>query len=202
MAPSCCRDVNCRVELWPKHCGQVTRRRGRAGPARRDSSGQQVTGQPELGPADAGADHHRSATSPPGRPPAPASDSGSPIGVIPPYSMPVSAVTASTGPNDALRAPRCRRTSPLTSARVVAVTMQAAYGHLRAALGRDDHAVRALLERDPVGLAELRGVGQGRVDRGHPDLVRPRQRAAARRRRAGRAGRAAQARGDRSAAGS
>src|SRR5580693_4917736 len=52
---------------------------------------------------------------------------GKPIGVMPPYSIPVSAVTVSTGPNDAFRAPRCRRTSPLTSARVVAATTHAAY---------------------------------------------------------------------------
>src|SRR5215471_21610907 len=51
---------------------------------------------------------------------------GSPIGVIPPYSIPVSEVTNSTDPNEALRAPRCRRTSPFTSARVVAVTRHAA----------------------------------------------------------------------------
>ena len=50
---------------------------------------------------------------------------GRPTGVIPPYSIPVSDVTTSIGPNDALRAPRCRRTSPLTSARVVAATMHA-----------------------------------------------------------------------------
>ena len=36
-------------------------------------------------------------------------------------------MTTSTGPNDAFLAPRWRRTSPLTSARVVAVTMHAAY---------------------------------------------------------------------------
>src|SRR5690348_9431392 len=51
---------------------------------------------------------------------------GRPTGVIPPYSMPVAAVTASTEANDAFRASRCLRTSPLTSARVVAATMQAA----------------------------------------------------------------------------
>src|SRR5271165_2400819 len=52
---------------------------------------------------------------------------GSPTGVIPPYSIPVAAVTASTGANDAFLASRCLRTSPFTSARVVARTMQAAY---------------------------------------------------------------------------
>ena len=51
---------------------------------------------------------------------------GKPTGVIPPYSMPVSDVTASTAPNEAFRAPRCWRTRPLTLARVVAATMQAA----------------------------------------------------------------------------
>jgi hypothetical protein len=53
--------------------------------------------------------------------------SGRPTGVIPPYSMPVAVVTSPIEPNDALRAPRCRRTSPFTSARVVASTMHAAY---------------------------------------------------------------------------
>src|SRR6516225_6384107 len=52
---------------------------------------------------------------------------GSPTGVIPPYSIPVAAVTASTGANDAFRASRCLRTMPFTSARVVARIMQAAY---------------------------------------------------------------------------
>src|ERR1700733_4431937 len=52
---------------------------------------------------------------------------GSPTGVIPPYSMSVAAVTASTGANDAFRASRCLRPRPFTSARVVARTMQAAY---------------------------------------------------------------------------
>src|SRR5579859_3863157 len=52
---------------------------------------------------------------------------GSPIGVMPPYSIPVIAVTVSTGANDAFRASRCRRTSPFTSALVVAATMHAAY---------------------------------------------------------------------------
>src|SRR5512142_3540797 len=52
---------------------------------------------------------------------------GRPTGVIPPYSMPVTAVTSATGANDAFRASRCLRTRPLTSARVVAATMQAAY---------------------------------------------------------------------------
>ena len=45
---------------------------------------------------------------------------------MPPNSMPDSATATSCGANDALRAPRCRRTSPLTSARVVASTRQAA----------------------------------------------------------------------------
>src|SRR6266567_3556355 len=52
--------------------------------------------------------------------------SGRPTGVIPPYSMLVAAVTAATGAKDAFRASRCLRTRPLTSARVVAATMQAA----------------------------------------------------------------------------
>ncbi len=53
-------------------------------------------------------------------------DSGRPTGVIPPYSMPVSDVTTSTGPKDAFRAPRCWRTRPFTLARMVAAIMQAA----------------------------------------------------------------------------
>src|SRR5271169_467748 len=53
--------------------------------------------------------------------------SGRPMGVIPPYSISVAAVTASTGANDAFRTSRCLRTRPLTSARVVAATTQAAY---------------------------------------------------------------------------
>jgi hypothetical protein len=52
--------------------------------------------------------------------------SGSPIGVMPPYSIPAAAVTSSTGANEALRAPSRRRTTPLTSARVTAVTRHAA----------------------------------------------------------------------------
>ena len=51
---------------------------------------------------------------------------GSPTGVMPPNSMPVSATATSCGANEALRASRWRRTSPLTSARVVASTRQAA----------------------------------------------------------------------------
>jgi hypothetical protein len=54
-------------------------------------------------------------------------ESGSPIGVIPPYSMPVSRTASSIGAKLALRASRCRRTTPFTSARVVARTTQAAY---------------------------------------------------------------------------
>ena len=51
---------------------------------------------------------------------------GRPTGVMPPNSMPDSATATSCGANDALRAPRCRRTSPFTSARVVARTTHAA----------------------------------------------------------------------------
>jgi hypothetical protein len=53
--------------------------------------------------------------------------SGRPIGVMPPYSMPDSATASSIGANEALRAPSRLRTSPLTSARVLASTRQAAY---------------------------------------------------------------------------
>src|SRR4051794_31559377 len=51
---------------------------------------------------------------------------GRPIGAMPPYSMPVSATATSIGANDALRASNLRRTTPFTSARVVASTMHAA----------------------------------------------------------------------------
>ena len=51
---------------------------------------------------------------------------GSPIGVMPPYSMPLSSTASSIGANEALRASRRLRTTPLTSARVVASTTQAA----------------------------------------------------------------------------
>jgi hypothetical protein len=51
---------------------------------------------------------------------------GSPMGVMPPYSIVLAAVTVSTGANDAFFAFRCRRTRPFTSARVVAATMHAA----------------------------------------------------------------------------
>ena len=51
---------------------------------------------------------------------------GRPTGVIPPYSIPVSATATSIGANDALRTSSSRRAAPLTSARVVASTTQAA----------------------------------------------------------------------------
>ena len=51
---------------------------------------------------------------------------GNPSGVIPPYSMPVSATAVSIGAKLALRTSSWRRTTPLTSARVVASTRQAA----------------------------------------------------------------------------
>ena len=51
---------------------------------------------------------------------------GRPIGVIPPYSIPVSATASSIGANDALRAPSGLRTTPLTSARIEASTRHAA----------------------------------------------------------------------------
>ena len=52
--------------------------------------------------------------------------SGSPNGVMPPCSMPVCSTAMSIGAKDALRASSRRRTTPLTSARVVARTTQAA----------------------------------------------------------------------------
>src|SRR6266567_8822751 len=51
---------------------------------------------------------------------------GSPIGVIPPYSIDVSATARSVAANDALRTSSARLATPLTSARVVASTTQAA----------------------------------------------------------------------------
>ena len=45
---------------------------------------------------------------------------------MPPYSMPDPSTAWSIGANDALRAPRWRRTRPFTSARVVARTTHAA----------------------------------------------------------------------------
>lgn len=42
---------------------------------------------------------------------------GSPIGVMPPYSMPVSPTAVSIGANDALRAPSCLRTAPFSNSR-------------------------------------------------------------------------------------
>src|SRR5689334_9660202 len=50
-----------------------------------------------------------------------------PTGVMPPYSIPVSATAASIGANDALRASSSLRTTLFTSSRVVASTMHAAY---------------------------------------------------------------------------
>lgn len=51
---------------------------------------------------------------------------GSPTGVIPPYSIPVRPTASDIGRNDAFRTPSSRRTTPFTSARVVARTMHAA----------------------------------------------------------------------------
>src|ERR671911_2052841 len=51
---------------------------------------------------------------------------GRPIGVMPPYSIPVATTASSMGMNDAFRASSRRRTTPFTSARVVARTMHAA----------------------------------------------------------------------------
>ena len=89
---------------------------------------------------------------------------GSPIGVIPPYSMPVSPTASSIGANEALRASSRLRTTPFTSARVVASTTQAAYGDL-AAPARDHHAVGRVGQRDVVVRAERGRVGQFGVDR-------------------------------------
>src|ERR1017187_3758532 len=51
---------------------------------------------------------------------------GSPIGVIPPYSIEVSATATSVAANDAFRTSRARLATPLTSALVVASTTHAA----------------------------------------------------------------------------
>ena len=46
---------------------------------------------------------------------------------MPPNSIPVSPTASAIGANEIFRAPRWRRTTPLTSARWVASTMTAAY---------------------------------------------------------------------------
>ncbi len=56
-----------------------------------------------------------------------AQPAGNPIGVIPPYSMPVADTASSRAAKEARRASRRRRTSPLTSTRVVARARHAAY---------------------------------------------------------------------------
>lgn len=53
-------------------------------------------------------------------------EAGSPIGVMPPYSIPLSPTAVSIGANEALRAPSWRRTTPFTSTRVVERTRHAA----------------------------------------------------------------------------
>src|ERR1022692_520325 len=53
--------------------------------------------------------------------------SGSPIGVIPPYSIPVSSTAVAIAANDAFRTSSTRRTTLLTSALVVASTTHATY---------------------------------------------------------------------------
>src|SRR6476646_7871997 len=52
---------------------------------------------------------------------------GNPIGVIPPYSMPVTATASAIAANDTFRTSNRRRTTLLTSARVVASTTAAAH---------------------------------------------------------------------------
>src|SRR5450432_3069018 len=52
---------------------------------------------------------------------------GSPTGVMPPYSMPVSSTAVSVAANDALRTSSTRRATLFTSALVVARMTQAAY---------------------------------------------------------------------------
>jgi hypothetical protein len=51
---------------------------------------------------------------------------GSPIGVIPPYSIPVEVTASSCAANEIFRTPRCLRITPFTSARWVASTITAA----------------------------------------------------------------------------
>src|SRR3954466_9119666 len=89
---------------------------------------------------------------------------------MPPYSIPVSETAVSMAANEILRASRCLRTMPLTSARVVASTMHAAY-HTRSALGLHDDAVRRDIQPDVVVLAEGRGVGKVGVDLADPQPV-------------------------------
>lgn len=89
---------------------------------------------------------------------------GRPIGVMPPYSMPVSPVAVSIGANEALRAPSWRRTTPFTSTRVEERTRQAASVDSPPRFAGDDHAVRGLLQDVfAVVLHEGGGVGPLRV---------------------------------------
>ena len=82
--------------------------------------------------------------------------------------MPLSATATSWGANDALRAPRCRRTRPLTSARRGRQDEACGERGLTGPAGRHDDAVGRGLGRDLVGLREGGGVGEVSVDRGHP----------------------------------
>jgi hypothetical protein len=86
-------------------------------------------------------------------------ESGSPVGVMPPYSIPLSPTAVSNGANDALRESSWRRTTPFTSTRVVEGTRHAARVGPAAALAGHDHTVRRLFEQlPPVVLHEDGGV--------------------------------------------
>ena len=96
---------------------------------------------------------------------------GSPMGVMPPYSIPVSATASSVAANDAFLTSSRRRARPFTSARVVASTTQAANRGLAVPFAGDDHAVGRIGGGDLVPLAERRRVGQFRVDLRHAHAV-------------------------------
>ena len=160
----------------------------------------------QLGPPDAAAHHHRPACGHGGvdqhRP-----AGGRPIGVMPPYSMPVAATARSMAANDALRASSVRRRQAVDvgpgggehdARRPVRVSPDR--------LAASTTQLAELVERHAVGGAEGRGVGQVGVDRGDRHArrrrwSRPPRRGAAPRPRGRRAGRAGRVRGPRRASG-
>jgi hypothetical protein len=89
---------------------------------------------------------------------------GRPTGVIAPYSMPLMDTASSMGANDALRASSRLRTSPLTSARVVASTTQSRVAGNSSPRTGDDHAIGRDLHSHVVRLAEGRRVREVRID--------------------------------------
>ncbi len=83
---------------------------------------------------------------------------------MPPYSMPDVDTATSIEANEIFLAPSVRRTSPFTSARVVASTTHAAsVCHLSPAPG-DDDAVRRFVGQHAVPRAERGGIGECRID--------------------------------------